>query len=216
MAGHRFGGAYLGLSHSQNSFLITMVHFYLPAIKINLNQRFGAAGTVGAQQISRLAVVDTRMRRRLVRRGGDDDQSQPACATATLPQYPFELFVFDATPIASKVNPGFLPTHLFIFVLLFRGKSLWVIFAARAGSSRPAKASIFATACNQIDAVQWISKQGSIAKAPVHGQSQRAINVSHAIQAAAKAGNHLQGLSGKIDLYYQLAIMLSFFLCAAL
>ena len=97
----------LRMSNAKDGFLISVVDFDLPSVKVALDQLPDWTADIGGQQIAWLPVIDGSIPRHLIGKGGNDNQPQFSSACSTPPEDRFDEFVTDAP--SSLTQPDFTP-----------------------------------------------------------------------------------------------------------
>lgn len=92
LAGDGVGVPDLGLPDTQGVFFFAVVDFDLPAIQIELNEFARWGFEVGGQKISRLTIVELGAFALSIGSRSDDDQTQGAPSSASLPEHIVKLF----------------------------------------------------------------------------------------------------------------------------
>src|SRR5271169_4528175 len=125
-----------------------MIHFDLPAVKVDLQQGASLAVEFGAQQVSGLAIVPAPGLAFAVGSGGDDEQAQGTGAGAMLPEHLRKLFIADSAPPAAIEDLGGLPGDVVIEADLFGSKLVGAINAAAFVNGGETQSGVFAGAGN--------------------------------------------------------------------
>jgi len=124
----RFTRPNLSISNANCIFLFTMINFYLPTIKIALQQCLCIAFRVGAQKISWVTIISFSVHRSLVRLRGYHQQTKGTALRTSLPQNIVDLFIANIPPCSSKMNLAYLPGYRVILSNRFRRKPLFAIY----------------------------------------------------------------------------------------
>src|SRR5215208_1853920 len=211
LARHRVLATQLSLAHTQDVFLITMIHFDLPAIKAGLDQQFRRAGQIGRKEVSRLAIIRARVARELIGHRSDDQQAQASLTAAALPQHAVDFFVFHDAALAAKVNPSLGPATLRLLTYLLRSEKLLPVFSSLAGGGSKAKSRILTATRQQVNAFQDSLEHRLVGEAAISHTQQGAGATAPLIDTSPQTAQQGQCLLREIGHLAQLQIL--FALC---
>src|ERR1044071_8672869 len=200
--------SHLCLADTQKIFLIAMIDFNLPTIKTGLHQEFGGRLQISRQKVSRLAIIQVRVLRQLVRYRRDHNQTQRRSAGATLPQHFINLFIFHSAMFVTEIDQDAVPGIVRLDTHMVGSEQFRCIFTTPSFWRSKTQSRVPAAWSQQMSAIQLRLEHSFIGEAAITNYQQLSIDSSSVIEALTQADNHLQRLRREVLLLFSLLIFL--------